>query len=348
VKLKKSEIPVSTSPAVQYDILNQPINGFGLPRFEDMMSTIGKYPLKPSSIEILQLNFGYMCNLQCDHCHVNAAPDRKEVMTRKTMIYCLEALKNSEISTVDLTGGAPEMNPHFRWFIEEVSKLNKKVIVRSNLTILVANNEFKKLPEFLAEHKVCIIASLPCYTLENTDYQRGKGVFTKSIEAMRLLNQLGYAKSGTDLELHIVYNPIGAHLPPDQSQLEQVYKRELKEHFDIEFDQLYNITNMPVGRYLDQLLNSKKYEPYMEDLIEAFNPIAAEGVMCRNTISVGWDGILYDCDFNQMLKLKIKKESANHIKNFDLSTLQKRDIVLNQHCFGCTAGAGSSCQGSIA
>lgn len=317
-------------------------------RFEQSLASYGLFPFKPTHLEILQVNMGKMCNQTCAHCHVDAGPDRKEMMTRETMQYCLDALeKTLSVHTIDLTGGAPEMNTNFRWFVEEISKLKRKIIVRSNLTILVSNLKFKEYPVFFAKHKLTVIASLPCYTAENTDKQRGEGVFRKSIDALKTLNQLGYGVDGSGLELNLVYNPVGPSLPPDQGKLESDYKRILHEEFGIVFNNLYTITNMPISRFLNHLLLAGKYEIYMEKLIHAFNPAAAAGVMCRNTISVGWDGKLYDCDFNQMLELSFTNGSPRHIADFNSETLNDRNIIIGQHCYGCTAGAGSSCQGSI-
>ncbi len=317
-----------------------------LPLFQDKLGNIGLLPLTPTEIEILQINLGKMCNQTCAHCHVDAGPDRKEIMTRATMQLCLNVINNSPITTVDLTGGAPELNPDFRWFVEELSKLGKKVIVRSNLTILVSNSKFKTYPDFFKQHNVIVISSLPCYTKENVDKQRGAGVFNHSIEALKMLNEIGYGKEGTDLELHLVYNPVGASLAGSQEKLQADYKHELSEHFGIAFNNLYTITNLPISRFLDYLLLIGQYETYMEKLVNAFNPSAAFGVMCRNTVSVGWDGYLYDCDFNQMLELKVK-DVPSHIMDFDFEKLSQRNIIVNQHCYGCTAGAGSSCQGAI-
>jgi len=314
--------------------------------FGQKLKTIGLYPLMPTEIEILQINLGKMCNQTCSHCHVDAGPDRKEIMTRSTMQFCLEAVKNSSIQIIDLTGGAPEMNPDFQWFVEELHKQGKKIIVRSNLTILVSNKKFKTYSEFFAKHHVSVISSLPCYTRENVDQQRGTGVFNDSILALKKLNEIGYGKEGSGLELHLVYNPIGASLAGSQENLQKDYKRELGEQLGISFNNLYTINNLPISRFLDYLLVQGQYETYMEKLVNAFNPSAAFGVMCRNTISVGWDGYLYDCDFNQMLELKVKNVPS-HISEFDLKQLSAREIVVNQHCYGCTAGAGSSCQGAI-
>lgn len=318
-----------------------------IPSFSEKLSTIGLYPLKPLSLEIIQINLGKMCNQTCVHCHVDAGPDRKEIMTKDTMLLCLEVIKNSSAHTIDLTGGAPEMNPHFQWFVEQISKLEKKTIVRSNLTILVSNKKYKTFPEFFKTHRITVISSLPCYTKENTDYQRGKGVFDRSIEALKRLNEMGYGKEESGLELHLVYNPGGAFLPPPQEKLEREYKQELYERFGIVFNRLYTLTNLPISRFLEHLLIRGEYEKYMEVLANAFNPAAAKGVMCRNTISVGWDGFLYDCDFNQMLEMKIQKPYPQHISEFNQKIISERSIVTHQHCYGCTAGAGSSCQGTI-
>jgi radical SAM/Cys-rich protein len=299
-------------------------------------------------IEILQVNVGKMCNQTCAHCHVDAGPDRKEIMTRETMVECLSAISSSQIETVDVTGGAPEMNSNFRWFVDEVSKLGRRVMVRSNLTILTVNGKYRTLPDFFAEHKVALVSSLPCYTAENTDSQRGEGVFESSVKALRMLNEVGYGHPGSGLELNLVYNPLGAFLPPPQEKLEADYKRILGETHGVLFNRLFCLTNMPISRFLDSLLREGRYESYMQVLVESFNPAAARGVMCRNTLSVGWDGALYDCDFNQMLELGIDSGLPGHIRDFDSSLLEERQIITKQHCFGCTAGAGSSCTGEIA
>lgn len=325
------------------------LNNFGgqIPRFQEKLEEAGLYPLTPTRINILQINLGKMCNQTCTHCHVDAGPDRDEIMTRDTMRECLAAIRNTSIETVDLTGGAPELNPNFRWFVREIRKLCAKVLVRSNLTILTVNSKRRELPGFFAESKVTVISSLPCYTEENTDRQRGSGVFSKSLEALRMLNAEGYGKEGTGLELNLVYNPGGPFLPGPQKKLTEDYKRILFEEYGIVFNELYCITNMPISRFLDSLINSNQYPAYMEKLVNAFNPSAASGVMCRNTLSVGWDGTLYDCDFNQMLEIQVNSGSQEHISNFSLKDLEERQIALGQHCFGCTAGAGSSCGGEI-
>ena len=238
------------------------------------------------------------------------------------------------------------MNPHFKWFVKELSKRSVKTIVRSNLTILVSNKKYEKYAQFFADNKVVVIASLPCYTAENTDKQRGDGVFSDSIKALKNLNALGYGIDGSELELNLVFNPGGPSLPPSQKQLESDYKKQLGKQFDLVFNNLYTITNLPISRFLEYLLALGKYEEYMHKLADAFNPSSIEQLMCRNTLSVKWDGDLYDCDFNQMLDLKVQSP-INNIKNFEETVLSKRSIVVKQHCYGCTAGAGSSCQGAL-
>ncbi len=319
----------------------------GFPIFQEKMKNAHLFPLTPTHIEIFQINLGKMCNQTCKHCHVDAGPDRKEIMTQETMAQCLAILAKTDISTVDLTGGAPEMNPHFRWFVEECYKLGKKVMVRCNLTIIVANKKYHDLPQFFQANEVEVVSSLPFYNKSRTDSQRGDGVFEDSIKALNMLNEVGYGKENTGLILNLVYNPAGAFMPAAQSDLEKQFKQSLKKDFNIDFNQLFAITNMPISRFLDYLIVSGNYENYMEKLINAFNPNAAAGVMCRNTISVGWDGKLYDCDFNQMLDLEVDLPSTKSIWDFDLAALNTRNIVLNQHCYGCTAGSGSSCGGSL-
>jgi len=288
-----------------------------------------------------------MCNQVCAHCHVDAGPDRKEIMTTETMQLCLDVLKESGAKTLDLTGGAPEMNPNFRWFVEEASKIGvDDFIVRSNLTIIRANKKYHDLPEFFKAHNVHVVSSLPYYKRGKTDKQRGDGVFDKSIKALQMLNDVGYGMPDSDLKLDLVYNPSGAFLPGDQAALEKDFKEALKEDFNIDFHSLFAITNLPVSRFLEYLVASGNYEDYMYALVDAYNPGAADNVMCRNTISVSWDGYLFDCDFNQMLALPVNAKSK-HLKDFNLEALQNRDIVISQHCFGCTAGAGSSCQGTV-
>jgi radical SAM/Cys-rich protein len=330
------------SSTAQLDKLHA--NGFV--QFAEKLHNIGLDPLLPTGIDIFQMNVGKMCNQTCKHCHVDAGPDRKEIMTQETMQTCLDILARHPISIVDITGGAPEMNPHFRWFVEEARKLGKHIMVRCNLTIILANKKYHDLPEFFARHGVEVVSSLPHYTAMRTDRQRGDGVFDKSIEALQMLNAVGYGKEGTGLKLNLVYNPTGAMLPGPQGELESDYKKALGNQFGIAFNNLYVITNMPISRFLDYLITSGNYEEYMQRLIDAFNPGAALGVMCRNTLSIGWDGYIYDCDFNQMLDIKVASK-ATHIRDFDFEALVNRPIVVDQHCYGCTAGLGSSCGGQV-
>ncbi|MHA7101944.1 arsenosugar biosynthesis radical SAM (seleno)protein ArsS [Roseivirga pacifica] len=302
--------------------------------------------LTPTGIDTFQVNVGKMCNQVCKHCHVDAGPDRKEIMTRETMQQILDALEGTDVKTVDLTGGAPEMNPDFRWFVEALSEQGRQIIVRCNLTIILANPKYHDLPDFFRKHGVNVVSSLPSFTARRTNAQRGNGVFEKSIEALKMLNAVGYGKADSGLKLDLVYNPSGAFLPDDQAILTQEFKQKLKESYDIVFNDLFVITNLPVSRFLDYLLNSKNYESYMDELANAYNPVAAAGVMCRNMVSISWDGYLYDCDFNQMLELKLSGNAPKHVKDFDWDKVMDREIVINQHCYGCTAGAGSSCGGA--
>jgi radical SAM/Cys-rich protein len=317
-----------------------------LPReFDEALRQSGLHPLRPGRLDIFQMNLGKMCNQTCRHCHVDAGPDRREVMSRETMELCLAALAKTSIPTVDLTGGAPEMNPHFRWLVEEVRKLGRHVMDRCNLTILETKPHYE-LPGFLAEHRVEVVCSLPHYRALNTDKQRGEGVYEQSIRALKRLNALGYGDGQSGLRLVLVTNPVGAFLPAGQASLEAEWKRELLRNHGIRFDSLYALTNMPISRFLEWLRESGNLEAYLQRLVTAFNPAAARGVMCRNTLSVGWDGQLYDCDFNQMLELPVEAGAPRHIRDFDLAALEARTIVTDRHCFGCTAGAGSSCGGA--
>ena len=318
-----------------------------LPTFAKKIKETGQFPLRPKKLEVLQINLGYMCNQVCEHCHVDAGPDRKEIMTKKTMLQCLEVIKNTNATTLDLTGGAPEMNPNFRWFVDEASKAGiKDFIVRSNLTIIRANKKYYDLPEFFKKHNIHVVSSMPHWTRGKTDKQRGSGVFDKSIKALQDLNAIGYGLPNSKLKLDLVYNPSGAFLPGDQVSMERDFKNALLEDFGIQFHNLFTITNLPVSRFLDYLIASDNYEDYMYSLVDAYNPSAVENVMCTNTISVSWDGYLYDCDFNQMLKLKVAS-SVKHISEYNEELLNKRTIIISQHCYGCTAGAGSSCQGTV-
>jgi radical SAM/Cys-rich protein len=303
-------------------------------------------PLRANGIQVLQLNLGKVCNQTCSHCHVDAGPDRRESMSLETADACLRALSSTSIPTLDITGGAPEMNPNFRWLVSETRSMGRHVIDRCNLTILTANG-FEDLPEFLAEQRVEIVASLPCYLEANCDRQRGEGVFRRSIAALSRLNQLGYGQPGTGLTLTLVFNPVGPHLPPSQQGLEAAYREELRTRYCVEFTRLFTITNMPISRFLDELLRTGQYETYMQKLVDSFNPATIENLMCRTTLSVDWQGFLYDCDFNQMLELPVAKQAPRHIREFDSAKLQDRPIVTGQHCLGCTAGQGSSCQGTL-
>jgi radical SAM/Cys-rich protein len=316
--------------------------------FAEKLRQQGLLPFRVKPLDVFQVNVGKMCNQVCKHCHVDAGPDRQEIMTRETMQQCIDAIKISGASSVDITGGAPEMNPGFRWFVEELSKLGKKIMVRCNLTILVANKKYNDLPEFFRQHNVEVVSSLPFFSAGKTDSQRGDGVFARSVEALKMLNAVGYGKENSGLVLNLVYNPAGAFLPGDQSALEREFKTRLAAQHGIVFNNLFAITNLPISRFLEYLVRSGNYEGYMDKLVESYNPAAAANVMCRNTISIGWDGYMYDCDFNQMLELKVAVDQPRqHVSNFDPAELAKRSVKISQHCFGCTAGAGSSCGGNV-
>lgn len=298
------------------------------------------------TIDTLQVNVGKLCNQACKHCHVDASPTRTEIMKRETVNECLRVLREFQIKTLDITGGAPELIPDFRYFVTEARNANANVMIRHNLTVMFEENQ-QDLPEFFAENKTEIVCSLPYFLEQQTDAQRGKGVFEKSIEALQKLNAVGY---GIDekLVLNLVYNPVGAFLPPSQTAIEADFRHELKNRYDISFNNLYTITNMPIARFLDWLRRSKNEESYMTKLVNAFNPSTLEGLMCRNIISVDWQGNLFDCDFNQMLELSLNENLPRTIYDFDLGKLKKREIATANHCFGCTAGAGSSCGGTVA
>ena len=345
--LKKRESELANTKR-QLQILSNGIFLSGeLPKFADKIAETNQFPLKAKALEILQVNVGYMCNQVCEHCHVDAGPDRKEIMTKETMQQILKVIKTTGAHTLDLTGGAPEMNPNFRWFVEEASKIGANdFIVRSNLTIIRANKKYYDLPDFFKKHKIHVVSSMPHWTRGKTDKQRGNGVFDKSIKALQELNAVGYGMPDSSLKLDLVYNPSGAFLPGDQSSMEKDFKKALMEDFGIQFHNLFAITNLPISRFLDYLIASENYEDYMYQLVEAYNPAAVKSVMCTNTLSVSWDGYLYDCDFNQMLNLPVNSE-AKHISEYNKDVLEGRNIMISQHCYGCTAGAGSSCQGSV-
>ncbi|WP_158857470.1 arsenosugar biosynthesis radical SAM (seleno)protein ArsS [Lunatibacter salilacus] len=344
--LKAQNHPLSNSQ-YEIDLLESP--DFGV-SFVQKLEETNLFPLKPVQIETMQINMGKMCNQVCKHCHVDAGPDRKEIMTRDIMEQCLAVIENNHIKSLDLTGGAPEMNPEFRWFVSNIRSISPdiNIIVRCNLTIILANPKYRDLPEFFKANQVEVVSSLPYFSAAKTDSQRGDGVFEKSIQALRMLNDIGYGMENSDLILNLVYNPSGAFLPAAQAGLEAEFKKKLKSNFNINFNSLFTITNVPISRFLEYLIRSENYEGYMEKLIESYNPTAAANVMCRTTISVGWDGYLYDCDFNQMLDLKVETPQSQHISDWNHSALKNRNIVVNQHCFGCTAGAGSSCGGATA
>lgn len=306
--------------------------------------------LRRTRPEILQINLGKLCNLTCMHCHVDAGPNRKEIMTRETIDRVVDWLAQTTIPVVDLTGGAPEMVPDFRYLIERVRTLesSRKIIDRCNLTILLEPG-YEDLAEFFAGNEVEIIASMPCYTPKNVNAQRGEGVFEASITALRLLNRLGYGVMD-GLPLHLIYNPVGAFLPGPQADLEADYKRELAAHFGIVFNKLYTITNLPIARFDAYLRHNKKLDEYMDLLISAFNPATIDGLMCRNTISVGWRGEVYDCDFNQQLDMQWSRNGGSRplfLWDIDPDRIDNREIMTADHCFGCTAGAGSTCGGAI-
>lgn len=317
------------------------------PSFAEKLRESDLFPLRATGIQVLQINVGKVCNQTCKHCHVDAGPHRRESMSRETAELCMSALERASIPAVDITGGAPELNPNFRWLVERSRALGRHVMDRCNLTILLTEPQ-RDLAGFLAANQVEIIASLPYFQPRETDLQRGDGVFDKSIEALRRLNSLGYGMPGSALKLNLVFNPVGAFLPPPQKSVEGDFRRELDKRYGIQFHSLYTITNMPVSRFLEFLHRSGNYDRYMTRLIGAYNPVAAAGVMCRSMVSVGWDGSLYDCDFNQMSELPLLDRRVRHIRDFDETLLAGREIAVAGHCYGCTAGAGSSCTGVVA
>ncbi len=316
-------------------------------RFDQKLGIHG-LTLRRGKVEILQINVGKLCNLVCNHCHVDAGPKRKEIMSRETVDRIVDWLAQTDIPTVDITGGAPEMMPDFRYLIEKIKSLtpSRHIIDRCNLTILIELG-YEDLIHFLAKHEIEIIASLPCYSPKNVDAQRGDGVFDKSIQALQLLNQVGYGIN-PKLPLHLVYNPVGPFLPSSQEELETDYKTELKKHFGIIFNRLYTITNMPIARFAAYLRHHNQYGQYMDLLVNSFNPHAVDGLMCRNTLSIGWRGEVYDCDFNQMLDMQWENGRDLFLWDIDPAKLEGRLIMTDNHCFGCTAGAGSSCTGALA
>ena len=302
--------------------------------------------LRASSVETLQVNVGKLCNQACKHCHVDASPARTEIMARETVEQVIAALRRFRFPTLDITGGAPELNPSFRYLVTEARAMGTHVIVRHNLTVMFEVGQ-DDLSQFFCNQAVEVTCSLPYFLEEQTDAQRGRGVFKKSIEALRKLNAVGYGNEETGLILNLVYNPVGAYLPPPQSSIETDFKRELLARHGVSFHHLYTITNMPIKRFLDYLRRSGNEERYMRKLVEAFNPHSVEGLMCRSLVSVDWTGRLYDCDFNQMLELGVAPELPQTISDFDAEQFAEREIRTGGHCFGCTAGAGSSCGGAV-
>jgi len=315
--------------------------------FGECLAGASLFPLRPTGIDILQINVGKKCNQTCRHCHVDAGPDRTEVMPDDVMEKCLEVLEETRIPTLDVTGGAPELHPRFEELVQRARALGTHVMDRCNLTILLLPN-YSHLPEFLAHHQVEVISSLPHYRARQTDAQRGEGVFEESIEALQRLNAVGYGQPDSGLVLNLVTNPVGAFLPGNQASMERDWKMQLERRHGIVFNNLYTITNLPISRFLEWLQESGNLVSYMDRLVDTFNPHAAKGVMCRNTLSVGWDGTLYDCDFNQMLELGVESRAPQTVFEFDRAALEQRAIAIGPHCFGCTAGAGSSCGGATA
>ncbi len=314
--------------------------------FIDRLKTCGAYPLRATTVAVLQLNITRRCNLSCKHCHVQAGPSRTEMMSRDTLAHCVRAAGHPGVATIDITGGAPELHPDIEWLVQEAAGLGKRLIVRSNLVILL-EPEYRHLMQFFAANKVELVGSLPDYRAERSDRQRGAGTFKLAIEAIGELNRIGYGEAGSGLRLDLVHNPAGAYLPGSQAALESEYRRRLKAEFGLNFNTLFCLVNCPIGRYLEYLTASGNLTGYLRTLQCAFNTRTVERVMCRSTLSVGWDGRLYDCDFNQVLDLTVNSGAPVHIQDFEFNRLATRDIVVRAHCFACTAGAGSSCQGSL-
>jgi radical SAM/Cys-rich protein len=317
--------------------------------FEASLENSGAGRLTAKAVEIFQINLGKLCNMTCRHCHVDAGPDRhREVMDRETVDACLKALDRTGAHTVDLTGGAPELNPHFRYLVEQVASRGQHVIDRCNLTVLLLPRN-RDLPQFLADHRVEVVCSLPHFRRRNTDAQRGDGTFEKSVTALERLNRAGYGQGDPDRVLTLMVNPIGAMLSGDQCSMEKEWRRGLDRNHGVSFDRLIALNNMPIARFLEWLQTSGNLQSYMELLVNAFNPATVDDLMCRNTLSVSWQGHVYDCDFNQMLELDAvgADGSSLHIRDLDPAVLEGRTIVTGRHCFGCTAGAGSSCGGAL-
>ena len=334
------------NPVEQLAMLDASMTGRA--KFDEALRGAGWNALTPAALEIFQINLGKLCNMTCRHCHVDAGPDRGDaMMTRETVDACLRALDQTSAHTVDITGGAPELHPEFRYLVDEAHKRGKHVIDRCNLSVLLLPRN-DGLAEWLGDRGVEIVASLPHYRQRNTDAQRGDGAFEKSITALRLLNAAGYGQNDPSRMLSLMTNPAGAFLAAPQSSIENEWKTALKRDFGITFDRLLALNNMPISRFLEWLIESGNLDSYMSRLVDGFNPAAIPGVMCRNTISISWDGRLFDCDFNQMLDLDALPARSMTIKSFDAAAWQQREVVTRAHCFGCTAGAGSSCGGSTA
>ena len=313
--------------------------------FDEKLAAYG-IELRAAKIDTLQVNLGKLCNQACKHCHVDAGPKRTEIMTRETIAAVIDVVRRFQLPTLDITGGAPELNPWFRYLVTEAWRLGAHVLVRHNLTVMFEPGQ-DDLAEFFREHAVEVVSSLPYFLEQQTDSQRGMGVFQKSITALRRLNAVGYGVMGTDLVVNLVYNPVGAFLPPAQAALERDFRRELRSRYEIAFNRLYTITNMPIKRFLDYLRRSGNEVRYLRKLVEAFNPETIDGLMCRNLLSVDWTGRLYDCDFNQMLEMGVAPELPQTIWDLDPNRFARRRIMTGPHCFGCTAGAGSSCGGAV-
>jgi len=340
-------MPSATSAARALPVFDPGSDFADFADFQRRLEAHGAAPLSRTRVRTLQVNMGKLCNMACHHCHVEAGPRRSEIMSRAVVERVVELVAgNPAIEVVDLTGGAPELNPHFRWLVAEARKLTRRVIDRCNLTVLFEPG-MAGLPEFLARHEVEIVASLPCYSAANVEKQRGRGAFDKSIEGLRLLNALGYGRPDSQLKLSLVYNPVGASLPPEQAKLEAKYQEELSRLFGIAFHDLLTITNMPIKRFAHALERDGDLERYQALLVDNFNPGTVDGLMCRSLLSVGWDGRLYDCDFNQMLELPLGAGARSIWEIDTLEALEHARIATASHCFGCTAGAGSSCSGAL-
>jgi radical SAM/Cys-rich protein len=315
--------------------------------FARRLEHLGYPVLKAESLGTLQVNLGWRCNQACKHCHLRAGPHRPEQMERPTLDEIIRAVTRWSIPTVDLTGGSPELNPHYEYLVDHLHQLGTHILTRCNLTILLEPGK-EHLPEFYRDHRVELVCSLPYYQEDLVDRLRGAGVFQKSLEALRRLNRLGYGAPDSDLRLNLMYNPAGAYLPPEQGALEAQFRRELSQRYDIHFHQLFTLLNMPIGRFREFLESSRNYDRYMGKLVSGFNPATVAGLMCRTLISIAWDGRLYDCDFNQAMDLPLLEALPQTIWDFDLRALATRPIRLGDHCYGCTAGLGSSCGGRLA